>query len=191
MPPRAPGSASSEQATAPATAPAALPTLRELFDAHARYIWRALRHLGIPDADVEDVAQEVFITVHRKLPDFEGRSSIKTWIYGICLRIASDHRRRAHVRRERVVPDAAELVGELAGAAELGQVESRQLLVKLLDQLDDDKRAVFVLYESEGFTMKEVAEIVGCPLQTAYSRLYAAREQLLSAVRRSEDVQDG
>jgi RNA polymerase sigma-70 factor (ECF subfamily) len=149
--------------------------LRELFDHYAPYIFRSLRHLGVAEADVEDVCQEVFITVHRKLPEFEGRSAIKTWIYGICLRTASDYRRRAHVRRELPVGEATALE---AAALDASPVESRQLVFSLLDQLDEEKRQVFVLYESEGFTMREVAEIVGCPLQTAYSRLYAARDQL-------------
>src|SRR5262245_7483674 len=76
-------------------------SVRQIFDEHARYVWRTLRHLGVADADLEDVCQEVFVTVHRKLPEFEGRSKLRTWLYGICLRVASDYRRReigrAHV----------------------------------------------------------------------------------------------
>lgn len=169
----------------------ALPSLREIFDEHARYIWRALRHFGVAEADIEDVAQEVFITVHRKLPEFEGRSSLKTWIYGICMRVASDYRRRAHVRRERATENVAELVDQAPTTAlSEDRVESRQTLRALLDRLDEEKRQVFVLYESEGFTMKEIAEIVGCPLQTAYSRLYAAREKLLAAVQQHEETNE-
>jgi RNA polymerase sigma-70 factor (ECF subfamily) len=163
-----------------------LPSLRELFDEYARYIWRSLRNLGVAEADVEDLCQDVFITVHRKLPEFEGRSSLKTWLYGICLRTASDYRRRAYIRKERVVADASQ-AAERAGVDEFkGEAESRQLVLSLLELLDDEKRAVLVLYEIEGFTMKEVAEIVGCPLQTAYSRLYAARALLVSDAREPE-----
>src|SRR6185369_18089829 len=75
-------------------------SVRAVFDEHARYVWRALRHLGIPEADVEDLCQEVFVVVQRKLAEFEGRSELRTWLYGICLRVAADHRRRAYVRRE-------------------------------------------------------------------------------------------
>jgi RNA polymerase sigma-70 factor (ECF subfamily) len=157
----------------------ARPSVRQVFDEHARYVWRALRHLGVADAEIADVSQEVFITVHKKLPEFEGRSSLRTWLYGICLRVASDHRRRAYVRRE--LP-SAEPAAERGAGAELGPgIEDRATLRALLDVLDPDKRAVLVLYEIEGFTMKEVAEIVACPLQTAYSRLHAARERLLEA----------
>jgi RNA polymerase sigma-70 factor (ECF subfamily) len=161
--------------------------VREVFHEHARYVWRALRHLGIPEADVEDLCQEVFVVVQRKLSEFEGRSELRTWLYGICLRVASDHRRRAHVRHEHPHPDPSEGLA----TSELGpeaQVAARSALRALLDQLDDDKRDVLVLYELEGLTMKEVAEVVGCPLQTAYSRLHAARDRLTAIVtaRRNE-----
>jgi len=166
------------------SAPPSKPDLRQLFDENAKYIWRSLRHLGVPDADVEDICQEVWVTVHRKLPEFEGRSSLRTWLYGICMRVASDYRRSAYVRRERptseVPPSAASQSSSVASNEGL---EARQALQTLLGLLDDEKRAVLVLYELEGFTMKEVAEIVGTPLQTAYSRLYAAREVLAHAAR--------
>jgi RNA polymerase sigma-70 factor (ECF subfamily) len=160
-----------------------LPSLRQLFDEHARYIFRSLRHLGVADSDVEDQCQEVFITAHRKLPEFAGRSSLRTWLYGICLRVASDYRRRAYVRRERPTAEMPVDAVGFAGDSPPAQPESRATLLALLATLDDDKREVLVLYEIEGFTMKEVAEIVGCPLQTAYSRLYAARELLSVAAK--------
>lgn len=156
------------------------PSVREVFDEHARYVWRALRHLGVADAEIADVSQEVFITVHKKLSEFEGRSSLRTWLYGICIRVASDHRRRAYVRHEQ--PSAEPVAEHAALGQDLGPgLEDRATLRALLGVLDSDKRAVLVLYEIEGFTMKEVAEIVECPLQTAYSRLHAARERLLQA----------
>ncbi len=158
----------------------ARPSVRQVFDEHARYVWRALRHLGVADAEIADVSQEVFITVHKKLSEFEGRSSLRTWLYGICLRVASDHRRRAYVRHEQ--PSAEPVAERGIAGQDLGTgIEDRATLRALLGVLDPDKRAVLVLYEIEGFTMKEVAEIVDCPLQTAYSRLHAARERLLEA----------
>lgn len=161
---------------------AARPNLRDLFQEHARYVWRCLRHLGVAEPDLEDVCQEVFLTAHRKLADFEGRSTPKTWLYGICLRTASDYRRRAYNRRERATSEPAALL-ELRGSQEHDAPgESRHLVQSLLSQLDPDKRDVLVLYEIEGFTMKEIAEMLGCPVQTAYSRLYAARELLLALV---------
>lgn len=161
--------------------PPNVPELDAIFREHARYVFRCLRHLGVADADVDDVCQEVFLTAHRKLPTFEGRSSVRTWLYGIALRVASDYRRSAYVRRERAVAEP-ELGGEPAKDAG-PSVEARQALSALLATLDPDRRDVVVLYEIEGFTMKEVAELVGCPLQTAYSRLYSARAELAQSVR--------
>lgn len=163
-----------------------LPSMRTVFDEHARYIIRTLRHLGVREADVEDVAQEVFVTVHRKLPEFEGRSKLRTWLYAICLRIASDHRRRAYVVRERAVEAPPVDDGQRSGLEPDTFVESRAVVLELLGVLDDDKRQVLVLYEIEGLTMREVADVVGCPLQTAYSRLHAARELLREAWERSQ-----
>ena len=158
--------------------------MRQIFDEHARYVWRTLRHLGVADADLEDVCQEVFVTVHRKLPEFEGRSKLRTWLYGICLRVASDYRRRAYVRRERAVADPLQGAAEAHGNQPDVRAELRGTLLQLLDALDDDKRAVLVLYEIEGLSMKEVAEVVDCPLQTAYSRLHAARRRIMEAMAR-------
>lgn len=161
--------------------------MRAVFDEHARYVIRTLRHLGIREADVEDVAQEVFVTVHRKLPEFEGRSKLRTWLYAICLRVASDHRRRAHVVRERATSSPPIDDGERSGREPDALVESRAAVADLLGALDEDKRQVLVLYEIEGLTMREVADVLGCPLQTAYSRLHAARDILRDAWQRSEE----
>ena len=158
--------------------------MRTIFDEHARYVIRTLRHLGIREADVEDVAQEVFVTVHRKLAEFEGRSKLRTWLYAICLRVASDHRRRAYVVRERATDNPPVDTGERTGAEPDDSFESRAFVQQLLGTLDDDKRTVLVLYELEGLTMREVAEVIGCPLQTAYSRLHAARDLLQVAFQR-------
>jgi RNA polymerase sigma-70 factor (ECF subfamily) len=155
--------------------------MRTIFDEHARYVIRTLRHLGVAEADVDDVAQEVFVTVHRKLAEFEGRSKLRTWLYAICLRVASDHRRRAYIVRERATEHPPIDSGERTGDEPDTSLESRAFVQQLLSALDDDKRAVLVLYEIEGLTMREVAEVVGCPLQTAYSRLHAARDLLQAA----------
>lgn len=157
-------------------------SLHQIFEEHARFVWRSARHLGVREADLDDVCQEVFLTVHRKLGGFEGRSSLRTWLYGICLRVASDHRRRAHVRREIALSTPPPRAVEPEQHTTVAKQQARQRLAWILDQLDEDKRAVFVLYEIEELTMKQVAEVVGCPLQTAYSRLHAARSRVLGLV---------
>src|SRR3954467_3049685 len=99
--------------------------MRTVFDEHARYILRTLRHLGVREADVDDVAQEVFITVHRKLAEFEGRAKLRPGVYPICLRVASDHRRRAYVVRERPTDNPPIDTGERTGNEPDTSLESR------------------------------------------------------------------
>jgi RNA polymerase sigma-70 factor (ECF subfamily) len=158
-------------------------TSRQVFDEHARYVFRVLKYFGVRDADVQDVCQEVFITVHRKLDEFEGRSSLRTWLYRICQHAASDHRRRAYVRREIATDVAASEDADSSRVEDGGaRSEARSTLEFLLERLDEQKRLVFVLYEIEGLTMREVCEVAECPLQTAYSRLHAARKVLTDAL---------
>jgi RNA polymerase sigma-70 factor (ECF subfamily) len=161
-----------------------VPSLPEIFREHAPFVWRALRRLGVHERDVEDVCQEVFVVVHRKLGDFEGRSSLKTWIYGICARTASDYRRSSRVRREVVTDAPPEMPGEASQHDAVAMRQARATLDRILDELDDDKRAVFVLYEIEELTMADVAEALACPVQTAYSRLHAARKIVEAGVER-------
>lgn len=149
----------------------------EIFRQHARYLWRALLGLGVRAADVDDVCQEVLLVVHRRLPEFDGRA-LRSWLYAICLRVASEYRRSARVRREIVVDELPEAH---TAESQLDAVFTNELcehLLHSLDELDEDKRAAFVLYEIEELSLREVAEAIGCPLQTAYSRLQAARNQV-------------
>jgi RNA polymerase sigma-70 factor (ECF subfamily) len=159
-------------------------TAAALFEEHAAFAWRVLRRLGVSDADADDACQEVFLTVHRRLPVFEGRSSPRTWIYGICIRVASDYRNRATTRREVSSSTPPDQAVEASQVGDLALREARALLDRILDGLDDDKRAAFVLYELEELSLKELAAALGCPLQTAFSRLQAARREVEAAMAR-------
>lgn len=155
--------------------------LAEIFEAYATFVWRVLRRMGVAEADAEDVCQEVFLVVHRRLQEFEARSSLRTWIYGICLRCAAAYRNRAYRKRE--VRSDEPIVGNV-DAMQAEQLELARTLRKLdevLNGLPDAQREVYVLYELEELSMPEVAAAVGCPLQTAYSRLYAARREVKAA----------
>ena len=176
--------------TDPERAPPAPPrggeAFARVFEEHAPFVWRALRRLGVRESDVEDVCQEVFLVVHRRLPSFEGRSSTRTWVYGICLRAAASYRRRPHRAREQAFASPPEVS---VPALQLEEVEQRRdaaLLDAALDELDDDKRAVFVLYAIEQLPMTEIAQAAGCPLQTAYSRLHAARRIVEASLLRAQ-----
>jgi len=162
---------------------AEIPVFQDVYARHAAFVWRTLRRLGVREADVEDVAQETFVVVHRKLSEFNGLSSIKTWVFGICIKMASDYRRRAHIRKEEAVAEVPDTHLAPPQPEAIARTQARALLDRALDELDDDKRATFVLFELEQLPMQEVADTTGVPLQTAYARLYAARKIIESFVR--------
>ena len=158
----------------------------ELFETQARFVWRALTRLGVPASDVADASQEVFLVIHRRLPDFEGRSSIKTWVYGICLRVAQSFRNKSVRSRERALDDtsAAQEVLDAPQESNIDWRRARAHLMAVLEQLGDERRQVFVLYELEELSMPEIAEVLECPVTTAYSRLDAARKAVRAAFAR-------
>lgn len=164
----------------------AAPSFDAIFAECAPFVWRALRRLGVRDADLKDVSQEVFLVVHRKLTTFDGRSSARTWVYGITLRVASDYRRLAQHRRERMTAEPPERAQPASQHDDLERRRALAWLDEVLDSLDETKRAVFVLFEIEQVPMDEIAEAVGCPVQTAYARLYAARKHVEAAARREQ-----
>ena len=150
-------------------------TFEEVYRAHFAFVWRSLRRLGIREEDAADTAQEVFIVVHRKLPEFAGRSKLTTWLYGVCFRVASE-RRRARPRAPLAAQEAEALVGRPADpAATAERNQGLAMLERVLDRIPDEQRAVFCLFELEGMTGEEIAEALEIPLGTAYSRLRLAR----------------
>ena len=157
---------------------------REVYDAHLPFVWRSLRRLGVSESDAADAAQEVFLVIHRKLPMFEGRAKITTWIFRICMRVVSDRSRRAHVKREVYTESGMpENADPSDGPAQvLERLEDVQLFDAALARMEIDQRAVFSLFELEGLTGDQVADTLGIPLGTVYSRLRAARESFRKAV---------
>ncbi len=153
-----------------------------LFRSHAKAVLRTLRRLGVEERDLEDVAQEVFLTLHAKLAEIRNPAATRAFLFGIVARHASDHRKSARVRRERPgeVPERA---GSAPQLSEIVARERRLRLDRALDALDGDKRTVFVLFEVEELSMREIADALDVPLQTAYARLYAARKALSLALR--------
>lgn len=149
------------------------------FEREADLVWRALGHFGVPEAVRPDLAQEVFLVLHRRWSEVEEKAQ-RSFLFGTCRRLAASYRRRAHVRREQ----PTERPPEGVAPSPEHMVESqrrRAVLRELLAEIDEDRRVILVLYELEGWTMKEVAGTVGVPLKTAYGRLYAARKALAAS----------
>ena len=147
------------------------------------FVHRSVRRLGVPDSAVEDVVQDVFLVVARRLDEFEGRADLRTWLFAIAMRVLRHHRRTTwrHLRRKQA------LAHREAALPKYGEdMESRDasaLLMRLLDGLDDERRAVFVLMELEGMSAPEVAEALETNPNTVYTRLRAARKHLAASAR--------
>ena len=165
-----------------AEAPLTAARFNAVYEAHVDFVWRNARRLGVDDAATDDVVQGVFLVVFRRLDDFEGRSSLKTWIYEVLVRVVREHRRtlrrkspprfpgEAPVDPATLTAPAHERPDRLADRS-----AAARLVRTLLDELDDDKREVFALAELEGLTLREIAEILREPAGTIASRLRAAR----------------
>ena len=153
-----------------------------LYRDHADFVWRSLQHLGVRDADLEDALQEVFVVVHRKLRGFDRRSRVTTWLFGICLRVAARQRRRAYFRRETQAETPPERVELHTPEDRALTLERQRLLERALSRLSLEQRAIFGLFELEGRPCQEIAELVGIPLGTVYSRLHKARKDVTQAL---------
>jgi RNA polymerase sigma-70 factor (ECF subfamily) len=155
------------------TGRAEMPTVAEIYDAHVDYIWRCLRSLGVQPTSLDDAVQDVFMVVHQKLAEFDGACQLRTWMYAIAIRIARRYRRQ---RAGRDVELDAEPVAAHCTERAVASREALALAQRALDALDADKREVFVLAEVEQMSAPEIAEVLGIPVNTVYSRLRAARQ---------------
>jgi RNA polymerase sigma-70 factor (ECF subfamily) len=168
------------------------PGLPEIYAQHADFVFRNLRRLGVIESAIDDAVQDVFLVVHRRLGDFEARAQVTTWLFGIVLRVAQSYRRSAMRRRARLSDTPASEIDEVPVATSespidlLERREATTLLHRLLDELDDDKRAMLVCIELEQMTVPEAAESLGLNLNTAYGRLRAARAAFNDAVARTQ-----
>ena len=157
----------------------------DIYDRYFAFVWRTVRRLGVADRALDDAVQDVFLVVHRRLPEFEGRSSLKSWIFGITRRVAKDYRRRSS-RKDRgdELPDGLPDPNSPSPLDTAARAQAVRVLYQLLESLDDDKREVFVLAELEQMTAPEIAVAISVNLNTVYSRLRAARRAFDKAVAR-------
>jgi RNA polymerase sigma-70 factor (ECF subfamily) len=163
-------------------------TFEQIYETYVDFVWRSARRLGVPESMVDDVVQQVFLTVHRKLDEFEGRSSLKTWVFSILLRTVRDHRRGVRRKSPHWQTGAADpdlVADEARGPHEsLVLAEAWRVVDGLLESLEGDKRVVFVLAELEQMTAQEISEATGLPAKAVYSRLRAARTDFERAAAR-------
>jgi RNA polymerase sigma-70 factor (ECF subfamily) len=158
------------------TPPLPTPSFDDVYDTHFTFVWRNVLNRGVPSSSVDDVVQEVFVVVHRKLAGFEGRSSMRTWLAGIVRRVVADHVRKRGNAPAGDEPLATDSPSEARGPAEeLDAKAAARVLDQLLAQMPEAQREVFILHEVEQMTGREIAEAVGANENTVHTRLRAAR----------------
>jgi len=157
------------------------------------FVWRNLRRLGVAEESVRDAAQDVFLVVHRRIDSFDGSSTVRTWLFAIALRVAQDYRRAARRTMARSAPSSPtgerdvleRVVAPGSGPFEqTAAAEANRLLLRLLDELDLERRTVFVMTELEQMSAPEIADALDLNLNTVYGRLRVARQQFHQALAR-------
>ena len=171
-------------APVPVATPLPAAAFPAVYGAELGYVWNALRRLGVQDRDIEDLCHDVFVIVFRNLAAYDTRRPIRPWLFGIAFRVASDYRRSARHRRE--IPGTAREVACPSPPADevMLRRERQRLVVRALEELELDRRAVFVMHDIDGHVMPDIAAALGVPLNTAYSRLRLARADFAAAVKR-------
>jgi len=166
--------------------------LEEVYARHSSFVWRIVRRMGVPDSAVEDVMHEVFLVVHRRLPEYEeGRVAMTTWLYHLTRGVVSNHHRRIRREQRRLQLVDARPAPSPDPEAHTRRGQAAAFVRSFLARLDPDKREVFELAELEGLPVPEVAESLGINLNTAYSRLRAARQRFARAVEQLRASDEG
>jgi RNA polymerase sigma-70 factor (ECF subfamily) len=160
-----------------------------LFDQEFSYVWTTLRRLGVHERDLEDMAHEVFLQVHRHWESYDAGRPARPWLFGFAYRMAADYRRLAR-HRVALVGDVTALDTAVAAAPSadeaLAERETIAFVLRALERIDFDQRAVLVLHDMDQCPMKEVASALSIPVNTAYSRLRLARARFALVVRRMQ-----
>jgi RNA polymerase sigma-70 factor (ECF subfamily) len=182
-PAEAAGSAATNLASVEPTLP--VPSFPELCTRYFDFVWRCARAFGAKSEEIDDVVQDVFLVVQRRHADLKEERLARSWIYGITRRVVSSQRRRRRESDSRAAPDVDSLRSPdrspLAAAEHSLEI---RVLYNVLDGLDGRKREVFVLSEILEMSGREIAETLGVPMNTVYSRLRAAREEFDAAAQR-------
>jgi RNA polymerase sigma-70 factor (ECF subfamily) len=160
-----------------------------IFETDFDYVYRSLVRMGVPPADAEDLAQEVFLVMWRRRADWDAERPLRPWLFGVALRVAHEYRHRR--KREAPVGIADQTDERPPADDQIAAVRARALVLQAIATLPEKQRAVLILHEIEGTPMREVAEALSIPLFTAYTRLRAARKSFARAVRRIELLRRG
>ena len=172
----------------PEAAPATVPSFQAVYARYFDFVWASARRLGVDSSAIDDVVQEILIAIHGNLHTLQRPEALKSWVYSVTRRTVSNHHRAVRARGGKtttVVDD--QLESHQPTPYEVTQKNSELLLLaNLLAELDEPKRELFVLVEIEEMTVPEVADALDIPVNTAYSRLRAARLAFEAAIARHD-----
>ncbi len=177
--------------TAPPTAHAA--AVQALYEAHAELVYRSLARLGVRQADLPDVTHDVFVTVFQKLQGGTVITHEKSFLFGVAMRKAAGYRRRAFRKNERLTDAPPEQPSGKASDPEhqAAARQAKEKLTEILDALPLELRVAFVMFELEGVPCPEIAETLGWPLGTVYTRVRNARKKVEAALARTRARERG
>jgi RNA polymerase sigma-70 factor (ECF subfamily) len=159
-------------------------TTRRVFEAEFAWVWRTLQRFGVRSSDLEDLTHDVFVVFHARRAEYDASRPIRPWLMGIAFRVASDYRRRAF-RRKELLHETEEPADSKPGPEHATErARSRQLLLAAFESVEPDRLGILLLHDVDEVPVPQIAEALGIPLNTAYSRLRLARRELQEAVAR-------
>ncbi|MEM9075103.1 MAG: sigma-70 family RNA polymerase sigma factor [Myxococcota bacterium] len=147
----------------------------EIFEAEFDYVCHTLRRFGVAERDVEDVAQDVFLGVHRRFQEYDPSRPVRPWLVAFAFRTASNYRRGRKRRESRAVAEDAAHTGD--GRADAAQADRRRMVQSVLDQMSLERKMILLMYDVDGHTAAEIAHVLEVPLNTVYSRIRLARRE--------------
>jgi RNA polymerase sigma-70 factor, ECF subfamily len=178
----------------PSAPPGPVSPFESIYRQYFDFVWAAVRRLGVSPPATDDVVQEVFIVIHSRLHTLEQPQALRSWIYGVVRRTVSGYHRSRRAREASgaaFVADPDMPPGPPTPFDLTEQNDRVKLLWSLLHELDEPKREVFAMAELDELTAPEIAAILGIPLNTAYSRLRAARQAFEEALARHVAQREG
>lgn len=171
----------------PQTPPEKAALFRATFETEHRYVWNSLRRLGVRERDLPDVTHDVFMAFFRVLDGFDRERPIKPFLFGIAFRVASDYRRLGRNKNEFLDEPEDRRDSTPNAESAVSRSEDRTLVQEALAEIEPERRAVFIMHDIDETSMPEIAEALGIPLNTGYSRLRLARQDFKEAVRKARE----
>ena len=160
---------------------------REIYEREFKYVWNVLRRFGVRSSELEDAAHELFVVLYRQFDKYDANRPLRPWLAGIAFRVASDFRRKAYRQREQATADAHEFQSTYDADKTIDERRRKEALYHALSEVDENRRAIIMLHDLEGYAMPVIAEVLEVPLNTCYSRLRLGRQDLSRILKNNTD----